>query len=297
MGLSVKFDAWNHLFPKWPNFIRIPASLDQILGASPRSEDELGYAVWCDRQSKIELHVHMEAAVSHSFYQRLNQVSKKFSPDDLPSTRAPFSDFRQFIKAWIDHTLLIDNLNDISTLCVDFFETRKLLNIVYTETHISPLDFSVLRSRFGLGGRTLDFKSVVLAYLEGIRMNQDKYPGHIVRLIVDCEWISNADEQNQLLDILTEIVPSNLNMDSFGDQVLLGVGLGGAEISSKAKDFLPFIERCREMGLKIDIHSGEMSSSAEHRHSVQTLRPDRVGHGIKGGVMATMQAVQLLFVR
>ena len=46
MGLSVKFDAWNHLFPKWPNFIRIPASLNQILRASPRSEDELGYMLF-----------------------------------------------------------------------------------------------------------------------------------------------------------------------------------------------------------------------------------------------------------
>lgn len=282
MSVSNEFATWNELFPGWPNTIQIPENFRDILGESPRSKGELDFAVWCDKQPKIELHVHMEAAVSEIFYQRLNQDALLFKHEDLPSRRAPFSDFRQFIRAWIDQTLLINRVQDISALCADFFMSRRSLNIVYTEAHVSPLDFSLLRSRFRLGGVVLDLRDVITAYVMGIRNHQSNYPGHIVRLIIDCEWISTVEEQVKIVDILSDIVASDLNLDSFGDPIILAVGLGGAELSSRASEFLPLINMCREMGLRIDIHSGEMSTVEEHRFSVETLKPDRVGHGMIG---------------
>jgi adenosine deaminase len=282
MSESTELVTWNELFPAWPNPIHLPESFRNILGSSPRSKDELDFAVWCDQQPKIELHVHMEAAVSESFYQSLNSEYSLFKPEDIPSRRAPFSDFRQFIRAWIDQTLLINRIQDISALCADFFESRRSLNIVYTEAHVSPLDFSLLRSRFSLGGVILNLKDVITAYVMGIKNHQSRYPGHIVRLIIDCEWISTVEEQAKIVDILSDIVASELNLDCFGDPIILAVGLGGAELSSRSSEFLPLINSCREMGLKIDIHSGEVSKVEEHRFSVETLKPDRVGHGMIG---------------
>lgn len=282
MGAELPFGRWNSIFPNWPNQIAINPRLEGIVSNGPKSLNEIEAARGIDRLPKIELHVHLEAGVSTSFYERLNQETSRFEPGNLPSQRAPFPNFMEFIRGWVDQTLLIRSPRDLYEMAKEFVRCRKLQNIVYTEAHISPADFCMIRARLNIPGPVFDFSECLEAYLAGVRDAQRETPGHLVRLIVDCLWPSLAKERDIFLPALRRVVDSPLNRDFRGDPIIVGVGLGGPEISHEAEQIKPFLDKCRDLGLKIDIHSGEMTDAPSHRHAVETIAPDRVGHGFKG---------------
>ena len=275
---------WNTNFPNWPNPIALAPAVQDIVGLGPRTQQEAAFARYCDELPKIGLHVHLEAAVSSDFYGKLNEESQRFAPDQLPSRRAPFVDFRQFIRGWVDQTLLIRSPSDLYQMAKNFVEHRRSLHIVYTEAHISPSDFCMIRQRLGIPGPVFDFATRVRAYVAGVKEAQRESPNHVVRLIVDCLWPSTEEERSSVLLALRGILSSRDNLDHCGHPIIVGVGLGGPEISEAARAIRPFIDDCRELGLKVDIHSGEMTDAKAHRHSVETIVPDRVGHGFTGAV-------------
>lgn len=274
---------WNDIFPHWGHQIRLPSHLLEFVSTSPSDNDERRFAEWVEAQPKCELHVHMEAAVSEQFYALLNLKHKLYDESLLPAKRAPFSSLRDFISAWIDNTKLISNASDYFNLAREFVRLRAAQNIVYSEAHVSPVDFSFMRKRFGFA-QPLSFRECLTEILKGLKSAEDEWPQVEVRLIVDALWICSEEEHAALFDELKDCCTSPANRNKNGQPFIVGVGFGGPEVSANAERISAgFMKRCRdELGLKIDIHSGESVTSQDHRHSVETANPHRVGHGISG---------------
>lgn len=275
--------TWNTIFPHWGHQIRLPSQLLGFVSPVPRNADERRFAEWVEAQPKCELHVHMEAAVSEQFYALLNLKHKLYDEALLPAKRAPFASLREFISAWIDNTKLMSGASDYFNLAREFVRLRASQNIVYSEAHVSPVDFSFMRRRFGFAP-PLSFRECLTEILKGLRSSQDEWPQVEVRLIVDALWMCSEDEHAALFDELKACCRLAENIDINGRPFIVGVGFGGPEVSENAERLAAgFIKRCREeLDLKIDIHSGESVSAQEHRHSVETVNPHRVGHGISG---------------
>lgn len=276
---------WLHYFPHW-GFKRF-SHLAPFLEDTPKNEDELSYARWLQEQEKSELHVHLEAAVSASFYEVLNYQKKLFSEQLLPHKRVPFASLKDFIGAWLDQTRLISSPQQYAELLVSFYELRKSHNITYSEVHCSLLDYSLLRKRFSPDKAAFDFEEMLLSLLEKRRELYERYPQNVVRLILDVVWISNIDERMHVIDVCRKIMKTHHNLwfDEDGTSAVAGIGMGGPEVIGKMseneiKETMLFVDQVKELDLKIDLHSGENVSAEDHIKTCELFLPDRVSHGI-----------------
>jgi adenosine deaminase len=242
---------------------------------------EYGHRVWI--VPKVELHVHLEAAVNPGFYEALNSRRKLFDIQSLPAKRAPFPQFKDFIKAWVDNTRLIENENDVEEMVVSFAGERSKLNIVYSDVHISPSDFSYLRARFGDGqSHVFPFESLVKAYLRGAQKAALLHPNIWFRYILDVVWLANEADMSMLQKAIPKIVESKENQDPRGGLFLVGLGLGGPETPDNLKTLVPGMEILREHKLKLELHTGENQPWIVQEKSMNMLKPDRVAHGLAG---------------
>ena len=281
MNLKI-FQNWNEVFPHWGHPIRFPTSLHPFIANAPQSSAEKEYALEIETASKVELHVHVEAGISAEFYNVLNREQRLYSSAEMPAMRTPFLTFRDFILAWVDNSKLVTHEEILFEMARSFVHERKKQNIVYTEAHVSAPDFTYLRLRFSSEKAPLDLEKTLCAYIGGIVQGERECPGIKVRLIADAVWPSTLDEFDLLERVFKRIMMSPINKDGQGKPIVVAVGLGGPELASRAEEILPFVLACRELGLKVDIHSGENTTVDEHRHSVQVLCPDRIAHGISG---------------
>lgn len=246
-----------------------------------RRDDEVSsFHDWIAREPKIETHVHMEAAVDSNFYDSLKPPTSW--SESRPWERAPFSDLRAFIMAWVDLTRSIREIAEFEVLAEEFVASRARSNIRYSEAYFSPADFSFMRRRFSIAPEVFEFADVLAAYVCGLRKGLKKNPGFEVRLIMDALWPSTARERHEMKEALRATLGRPEFRDEEGFPYIVAVGLGGVENHADIAGHISFINDMREMGLKVDIHSGEGSDGMLHRRSVESLSPDRVSHGFAG---------------
>ena len=62
---------------------------------------------------------------------------------------------------------------------------------------------------------------------------------------------------------------------------LVGYDLAAAESGIPQEDFLDLINLARDSGLHITVHSGEDTDAAHVRKSIELLKAERIGHGIR----------------
>ncbi len=63
--------------------------------------------------------------------------------------------------------------------------------------------------------------------------------------------------------------------------LITGFGMAGDERMYDVPDFLPAHDLARTAGLGISTHAGELCGPASIRHTVEHLKPDRIGHGVR----------------
>jgi adenosine deaminase len=72
----------------------------------------------------------------------------------------------------------------------------------------------------------------------------------------------------------------------------IGVDLADSEITYPIRDFAKPILKARDAGLKITIHSGEDTPASYVVDTINSVNPDRIGHGIH--IIEDMKAVELV---
>jgi adenosine deaminase len=125
-------------------------------------------------------------------------------------------------------------------------------------------------------GRDLGNDEIIEAVLDGITRGMSRYPIQ-VGLIGIMVRAMDLETNRQAAAELNRYAGSGYrNADR-----ICGFDLADAEDSSRPEDFLPMVERAREAGLGITIHSGENTSAAAVRRTLDVFDPQRIGHGIK----------------
>lgn len=273
---------WNDHFPHWAWPIRMTGRLSPWLLAGPRDESELEFAKMIDRAPKTELHVHVEAAVAAEFYRKLN-AKKALIPKGLePTEQMPFADFNAFIQAWLGHTRLITEPDDYHEMGRNFVQERAAQNITYSEAHTSVIDTSLMRRRKPDLGQPLPIADCLLALCAGIQSELKHHPTVTVHLIVDLLWFTTIGEKNEVLDALEFVRSQPEARSPTGKPLIVGIGMGGLEVTANAASFTDVVDRARSMDLIIDLHSGETASASDASQARTLLRPDRIAHGIAG---------------
>jgi adenosine deaminase len=270
--------TWLEHFPHFCDPVGGHPALVGVLDECPRDEAELAFARLVDEAPKVEVHVHAEAAVPASFYRAL-------APERPPLPATPFLDFGDFLRRWLDNLACLRRPQDYAALGRAFVADRAARRIVHTECHVSPLDTSCYRPRIDPSLPALSLPESVAHFAAGLRDGMAAAGGAVrVRAVVDLVHVATPEDLDAAYAALAPFVGSADNRGPDGARIVVGIGLGGPERPDRAPFFAQALLRFRDLGLKLDLHSGEQRhvSPEDHAQAVRTLRPDRVGHGIRG---------------
>lgn len=214
---------------------------------------------------KTEIHLHIEAVTSsktvwaliHKHNLTLDGIStiedleKKFNVTSLTD----------FINVFINIIQAAFKLpEDFSLLMDDLRAYLKDNGIVYAEVYIAPTSF--LKNGFKFN----EIMDVLVQCADDIAKQEN----------IEINYIVDVSRGFGLDNAMKNL---NLTLD-YKHPRIIGIGLGGAEKVGKAEVFVPIFEKAREYGLRTVAHAGEDADYRSINAAVDTLKAERIGHGI-----------------
>jgi adenosine deaminase len=145
----------------------------------------------------------------------------------------------------------------------------------YRSQGITTLELRFNPMKRNRGGER-DLDHIILAAIRGLDVAELEYPQVVAGLILMMDRTFTA-EQNAI------IVEKAIRWASRG---IVGVDIAGPRPGGERypyRDLAPLVEEARSAGLGVTIHVGEEGGEQgieEIAEVVETLRPDRIGHGI-----------------
>ncbi|PLX11104.1 MAG: adenosine deaminase [Marinilabiliales bacterium] len=212
---------------------------------------------------KIELHVHIEGAVSPKIYYSLAEKNKiKLPYDSLEKWKDffEFKDFSHFINVYGTAVSCIKTVEDISLIIEDFYYHQSKQNIIYSEAFISA---SFLIENFKIEEI---IEAVHHAMIEGERKYNVK-----VNIIPDIARHLPESQKKVLA-----LVKAGLESGTF-----IGLGLGGMEIGYPPHLFKDTFKKAKNIGLRLVAHAGEAVGAESIKNAIHELGVERIGHGIR----------------
>jgi len=209
---------------------------------------------------KIELHLHLEGAIP---YEALFTLIQKYggdkeikSPEDL-TKKFIFRDFPHFIELWVWKNQFLREYEDFRFIAESVAKDLKKQNVKYAEIFVSPSDFKYA----GLS---------CAGIMEEVHKGFSNVDGIRISIIADLVRDQGPDNALITLNEIEEI--KNLG--------IIGIGLGGSEHKFPPELFSKVFEAARNKGFNTTVHSGEACGAPSVKTAIETLRPDRIGHGV-----------------
>lgn len=212
---------------------------------------------------KIELHLHLEGAAPPAFIRGLAS-EKKVDLSGIFDERGQYRyrDFGDFLRVYEAATSVLTSPEDYRRLTLAVLEESAASGVVYGETFLSP-DFC--------GGRDVEAWRDYLHAIREEAAEAERGMGICLRGIVTCIRHFGPEKARETAVCAAETA---------GDWIV-GFGIAGDENILTPKDFLWSFDCAREAGLRITAHSGEWGGPEAIRDTLATLRPERLGHGVR----------------
>ncbi len=213
---------------------------------------------------KIELHVHLEGTVrARTLLQIARRNSVPLPADSVEGLAGlyQYRDFAHFLDAWLLTTGALRTGRDFRQVVVDYAAEAAGHGAVYVEGIFTPAEPA---------GRGCDWDEVFTGYCDGAQL---------------------AAEQHGVQVRLTPDIPRGYPLEAaeltarhavaYRDRGVVGVGLGGPEAEFPPEAFARAFEIARYGGLASVPHAGEAAGPASVRGALDSLRADRIRHGIR----------------
>ena len=214
---------------------------------------------------KTEIHVHLEAMATADTIWRLIERHKLSIPglatrDDL-LRRFKVHSLDELIDLYIN---VIQNClrsaPDLELVLADARDYLKRNNITYAEIFVAP-------SKLILNGMAFtDISTRLDQAMESMRTHE----GIDVRFIIDVSRSYGVENARKNLD-LTLANPA---------KSVIGIGLGGSELSGPARDYAEVFAHAVDAGLRVVAHAGEDVGPESIWDALRLLKASRIGHGI-----------------
>ncbi|HEX4806065.1 MAG TPA: adenosine deaminase [Conexibacter sp.] len=213
---------------------------------------------------KIELHVHLEGAVSPELLfaaARRNGCTLPFDSVEALAAYMRFRDFDHFIEAWMATTTVLRTAEDYRELVLDYARRAQAQGAVYLEGIFSPTD------RVALGvPQEVSFEG----FCDGAQAAREEL-GIEVRLTPD----------------ITRFAPLEVAIETarlavrYRDRGVVGLGLGGPEVGYPPEPYARAFAIARDGGVGSVPHAGETEGPASIRGALDALQADRIRHGVR----------------
>jgi adenosine deaminase len=146
----------------------------------------------------------------------------------------------------------------------------------YRSQHITTFELRFNPMKRNRGGER-DLDHIIMAAIRGLDRASLEYPQVRAGLILMMDRTFTFEQNEVIVHKAIRYAPRGI----------VGIDIAGPRPDKTApypyRDLAPLIEEAREAGLGITIHVGEEGGEhgiAEIREVVETLRPERIGHGI-----------------
>jgi aminodeoxyfutalosine deaminase len=213
---------------------------------------------------KIELHVHLEGAVSPELLfaaARRNGCSLPFDSVEALTDYMRFRDFDHFVEAWLATTTVLRTADDYRELVLDYARRAQALGAVYLEGIFSPTD------RVPLG---VPMQESFEGFCDGAQAAREQL-GIEVRLTPDITRFVD-------LDVACELAGWAVR---YRDRGIVGLGLGGPEVGYPPEPYAKAFAIACEGGVGSVPHAGETEGPASIRGALDALHADRIRHGVR----------------
>lgn len=214
---------------------------------------------------KIELHVHLEGAVSPEALIAAAARNGWELPVDSPEALADFMrfrDFDHFMKAWFATTPALSTEQDYRELVVDYARRAAAQGAVYIEAIFSPTDKIAQ-------GVSLD--TCFEGFCDGIAQAREDV-GIEIRLTPDItRGLCDLDTAKRTAEYAVR----------YRDRGIVGLGLGGPEDGNPPEPYAEAFAIARDGGIASVPHAGETAGPESIRGALDALGADRIRHGVR----------------
>jgi len=214
---------------------------------------------------KIELHVHLEGAVSPRALIDAAARNGWELPVDSPDALADFMrfrDFDHFMKAWFATTPALSTEQDYRELVVDYARRAAAQGAVYIEAIFSPTDKIAQ-------GVSLD--TCFEGFCDGAAQAREEV-GIEVRLTPDItRGLCDLDTAKRTAEYAVR----------YRDRGIVGLGLGGPEAGNPPEPYAEAFAVARAGGVASVPHAGETAGPESIRGALEALGADRIRHGVR----------------
>lgn len=212
---------------------------------------------------KVELHLHIEGAAPPAFIRGLaKEKSVDLSGVFDDSGEYLFRDFVHFLSVYEAATEVLKTPEDFGRLTTAVLEQSAAHGVIYSEAFLSP-DFC--------GGGDVSAWREYLQAMQEAADQAEKTDGIILRGIITCIRHFGPEQAKTAALCAAETA---------GDWIV-GFGMGGDEGKGRAGDFAYSFDMAREAGLRLTTHAGEWGGPESVRESLDDLRVERIGHGVR----------------
>ncbi len=213
---------------------------------------------------KVELHLHLEGAAPPSLIRdmaraRRIDIGRIFDADG----NYAWTDFAQFLRVYEAANSVLKTPDDYARLTRAVLQASAEQGVIYTEVFLSP-DFC--------GGRDVIAWRDYLAAITEAAAAAERDFAITARGIITCIRHFGHDAARQT---------ARCAADTAGDFVT-GFGMAGDETVLTPADFTWSFDCAREAGLRLTSHAAEWQGPDEVRATLDALRVERIGHGVRG---------------
>ena len=220
--------------------------------------------VWVQQIPKIELHLHLEGSIRPHLLRVLAEKNGVYLPpqdenDEDPAYR--YSTFLEFLQCFKTACSVLKTPEDIALVAENHFDELIRQNVVHSEIYLSP----VIHERNGIS--TLETMRLVS------EIAKQKHRNHGFRCLFLFDGVRQWGVESFALTVkLAE------ECQPWG---VAGIGIGGDEASIPAVEFTSIFQRAKDAGLHRTVHAGEACGKESVEEALNTLKPERIGHGIR----------------
>jgi aminodeoxyfutalosine deaminase len=212
---------------------------------------------------KIELHIHLEGSIRPATLLEIARRNGETLPADTVSGLAAlyeFTDFAHFVEVWVLTTNCLRQRDDFHQVVLDYAAEAASHGAVYLEAIFSPGE------RIARG---VNVDELFLGYIDGAQEAQERF-GVTIRFTPDLYRGLDPASAQDVARACTR----------YAEAGVVGLGLGGMESATSARQYAAAFDIARSAGLAIVPHAGEAAGPASIREVLE-LGADRIRHGIR----------------
>lgn len=212
---------------------------------------------------KIDLHLHLDGSLSHSFLQRMAHDSgQSLSESEIYSSVTVGNhcqSLKEYLKCFELPTLLLQTERALTLAVFDLISRLESQNLCYAEIRFAPQLHTLQK---------LTQQMVVEAVLKGVAM-AEKANFKIKIGILLCMLVTGSDKENQETAELAI---------AYKTKGIVGLDLAGAEGAVPMSHFKFLFQLANQTSLPFTIHAGECGDY-ENINKAISFGARRIGHG------------------